>query len=89
MHAEYRGGNPFTGWQVWYVRDIPTNRFGDDWIASATIEKRSYFASSLEVCLAKDFNQRYQFRGLRDIVRQMGFKRAWALRHGRIKHYGV
>ena len=79
--------NPITGRKVWLVREIPTGEYGDDWVSSFVAVRRFWFSRSAQLQLAEGIKTTRQRRATQEILGSLGFKEAYATRHGRVKRY--
>ena len=88
-HAEALILHPVTGRKVWLLREIPTGTFGEDWVSSLVVVRKHWFCTDAELLLAEKLDSIARYRALRNTLQTLGFKSAWAMRHGRKKHYKV
>ena len=79
--------NPITGRKVWLVREIPSGDYGDDWTSSFVVVRRFWFSRNGHLQLAENVGTVKRCRAMQSVLRSMGFKQAYATRHGRIKWY--
>ena len=81
--------NPITGRKVWAAREIPSGVYGDEWVSSFVIIRTHWFSKKAEIQLAEKIKTTRQRRMMQRVIREMDFKRAWALRDGRIQWYDL
>ena len=88
-HADMICLDRVTGRKVWLLREIPTGRFGDDWVSSLVVVRAYWFCRDAELLLAKKFNSTAHYRALQKTLKTLNFTTAHATRHGRTKRYRV
>ena len=79
--------NPITGRKVWLVREIPTGEYGVDWVSSFVVVRHFWFGRSAQLQLAENVGTVKRYRAMQSVLRSLGFKQAYATRHGRKKWY--
>ena len=79
--------NPITGRKVWLVREIPTGEYGDKWLSSFVAIRRFWLSRTVGLHLAENVGTVKRYRAMQEVLRSLGFKEAYATRHGRIKCY--
>lgn len=89
MHAERISFNWLTGQKIWAFRDIQGDSYGDDWIASMVLIKHRWFSRRVKMILATNINTARQYREVDQAIGRLGFRYAYAVRHGRRRDYRV
>ena len=79
--------NPLTGRKIWLVREIPTREYGGEFVSSFVAVRRFWFSKNVEIKLAEGVRSLSQYKAMQNVLRSLGFEKAWALRHGRVKWY--
>ena len=79
--------NPITGRKVWLVREIPTGKYGEDWVSSFVVVRRFWLSRNGQLQLAENVGTVKRYRAMKSVLRSLGFKQAYATRHGRVKRY--
>ena len=81
--------NPITGRKVWLVREIPTGKYGDDWVSSLVVVRRHWASRSANLQLTEGVRTLAQLKAMKDLLRSLGFNQADATRRGRVKRYNL